>query len=76
MWRLRKIYIMPTVGQNIFLLRKISRVGTRKSTVLVIIFRVFMWPLSLRNAGPRSIIHWQCFEMVYQKVQDHLIKAQ
>ena len=28
-------------------------------------FRVFMWPLSLRNAGPRSITHLQCFEIGY-----------
>ena len=43
-----------------FLLRNISRVGIPKSTVLVIIFRVFMWPLSLVNAGPIRIIHFQC----------------
>ena len=26
-----------------------------------------MWPLSLRNFGPRSIIHLQCFEMLSKK---------
>ena len=57
------------------MLRNISRVGIPKSTVLVIIFRVFLWPLSLRNAGPRSIIHLQCFKMVSKKIRDHLIKA-
>ena len=60
-------FIMPTVRQNMFLLRKILIVGIPKSTVLVIIFRVFMWPLSLMNAGPRRISHLQCFEMAYQK---------
>ena len=76
MWRLRKIYIMSTVRQNLFLLRNTSRVGIPKSAVLVIILRVFMWPLSLNNAGPVSIIHFQCLEMVYIKIQDHLIKSQ
>ena len=46
MWILWKTCIIPNVRQNIFLLRKISRVGVPKSTVLVIIFRVFMWSLS------------------------------
>ena len=35
-----------------FLLRNISRVGIPKSTVLVIFFGVFMWPISLMNVGP------------------------
>ena len=61
--------------QKSFLLRKISRVGIPKSTFLVIIFRVFMWPLSLRNAGPRRIIHLQCSKIASKKRQDHLIKA-
>ena len=68
-----KISIMPTV-RNLFLLRKISRVGIPKSTVLIIIFRVFMWTLSLRNTVPRRIIHLQCIEMISKKTQDHLIK--
>ena len=38
-------------------LRKISRVRITKSTVFVIIFIFFMWPISLNNAGPRSIIN-------------------
>ena len=67
MWRLRRIYIMPTVRQNMFSLRNISRVGIPKSTVLIIIFRVFMWPLSLIIEVPIIIIHLQCLEMVYQK---------
>ena len=75
MWRLRKMSIMPTVPQNMFLLRKILIVGIPKSTALVIIFRAFMWLLSLRNEGPIIIIHLQCFEMVPKKMQDHLIKA-
>ena len=74
MWRLRKIYIMPTVCQNMFLLRNISRVGIPKSTVHVIIFRAFIWLLPLMNAGPIRIIHLQCLEMVYKRIQDHLIK--
>ena len=41
--------IMPTVRQNHFLLRNISIFGIPKSTVLAIIFRVFMWSLSLIN---------------------------
>ena len=53
----------------------IPRVGIPKSMVLVIIFRVFMWPLSLINSGPISIIHLQCLELLYQKLQYHLIKA-
>ena len=36
----------------IFLLRKILIFGIPKSTVLVIIFRVFTWPILLMNAGP------------------------
>ena len=51
---------------KLFLLRKISMVGIPKSTDLVIIFRVFMWPLSLKNALPISIIQLQCFVMVSQ----------
>ena len=42
-----------------FLLRNISRVGIPKSTVLVIIFRVFMWPLSLIDAVPIIIIQFR-----------------
>ena len=75
MWRLRKIDIMPTVRQNLFLLRNISRVGIPKSTVIVIIFRVFMWPPSFRNAGTRRIIYLKCFEIVSKKIQDNIIKA-
>ena len=52
-----------------FLLRKISIVGILKSTVFVIIFRLFMWPLSLMNGGARSIIHLQCFEMASKKYE-------
>ena len=66
---------MPTVRQHIFLLRNISRVGILKSTVLVIIFRFFMWPISLMNAGPIITIHLKCLEIVYKKRQDHHIKA-
>ena len=65
---------MPTVRQNIFLLRNISKVGIPKSRVLVIIFGVFMWPLSLMNLEPISIINLQYLDMVYKKVQNHLIK--
>ena len=43
-----------------FLLRRISRDRIPKATVLVNIFRVFLWRISLRNAGSRSIIH--CWE--------------
>ena len=57
-----------------FLLRNILRVGIPKFTVLVIIFRVFMWPLSLINAGPRSITHWQCINMVSPKRRDNLLQ--
>ena len=57
------------------LLRNKLIVGIPKSTVLVIIFKVFMWPLSLINAVPRIIIHLQCFEMVSKKIRDHLIKS-
>ena len=67
--------ITPTVRQNLFLLRNISRVGIPKSTVLVIIFRVFLWLLSLQNTGPISIIHLQCIGMVSQKRQDRLLQA-
>ena len=69
------ISIMPTVRQNIFLLINISRVGIPKSTVFVIIFRVFMWPLSLINVGLRSIIHSQCIKIVSPKRRDHLLQA-
>ena len=67
MWRLHKISIMPTVRQYIFLLRKIPIVGIPTSTVIVIVFRLFMWPLSLRNVEWRSIVQLQCFKMVSQK---------
>ena len=36
---------------------------------------IFMWPLSLKNAGPRSIIHLQYFKMLFKKRWDHIIKA-
>ena len=55
-----------------FLLRQISIVGIPKSTVLVIIFRFFMWPLSLINTGPRNIIHLQCFKMAYKKTRSYI----
>ena len=42
---------MPTVRHTSFLLRKVLTFGTPKSTVLVIIFRVFIWMLSFKNAG-------------------------
>ena len=67
--------ITPTVRQNHVLLRNISIVGIPKSTVLVIIFGVFMWPLSLINMGPQRIFHLQCFEMVSQKRQYHMLQA-
>ena len=60
-WRSRKISIMPTVRKNLFLLRNILIVGIPKSTVLIIIFRVFMCPLSFGSLVPRSIIHLQFF---------------
>ena len=59
----------------IFLLRNISRVGIPKFTVLLIIFRFFMWPLSLINAVPQSIIHLQCIKMLSPKRQDHRLQA-
>ena len=31
--------------------------------------------LLLRNVVSRIVIHLQCLEMVYQKIQDHLIKS-
>ena len=34
-----------------------------------------MWPFSLINAGPKSIDHLRCLEMLYQKIKDDLIKA-
>ena len=52
-----------------FLLINISRVGISKSTVLVIIFRVFMGRLSMINTGPIIIIHLQCLKIVYQKIK-------
>ena len=55
MWILRKSSIMPAVRKNIYMLRKYSRVGIKRYTFLVIIFRVFMWPLSFINAGPRAL---------------------
>ena len=42
MWILHKISIMPTVRKNMLFLKKISRIGIPDSTVLVIIFRVFL----------------------------------
>ena len=37
------------------LLRKISTVGIPKPTVVVIIFRVFIWLLSIKNAAKKTI---------------------
>ena len=74
MWRLCKISITLTLRQNFFL-RKIWIVGIPKPTVLVNIFRVFMWPLSLINAGPQSIIHLQFFKMVSKKIRHYLLQA-
>ena len=37
--------------------------------------QIFMWPLSLINAGPQSIVYLQCFKMVSQKIQYHLLQA-
>ena len=73
MWRLSKISIMPTVHENLFVLRNISIVGITKSNVLVIVFIVFMWPLSLMNVIPIRIIYLQCFEMVYKKTRSYYI---
>ena len=70
-----KIYIIPTLRKKLFLLRNISRVRIQKSTVFVIIFIVFMWPLLLMNAEQIYIIHLQCLELLNKKIQDHLIKA-
>ena len=65
---------MPTVRHYCFLLRKLLTIGIPKSTVLVIIFRVFIWRLSFKNEGKKIIIHMQNFEIVLQeKVQDRLI---
>ena len=50
MWRLCKFSLTPTLRQNNVLLRNILIVGIPKSTVLVIIFRVFIWLLSFKNA--------------------------
>ena len=57
-----------------FLLRNILRVGIPKSTVLVIIVRVFIRHISLMNEVPIVIIHLKFPYMVLKK-QDHLIKA-
>ena len=59
-----------------FLLRNISIVGILRSMVLIAIFRFFMWPLSLINLGPQSIIHLQYLEMVSQKIEDNLLQAE
>ena len=74
-WILCKSSITPTLRQNHFLFRNISIVGIPKSTVLVIIFRVFMWPLLLINSGPQSIIPLQCFEMLYPNRGYHMLQA-
>ena len=58
-----------------FLLRKILKVGIPKSTVLVVVFRILLWLLSLINAGPRRVIHMQIFEIVSKKRRDHLLQA-
>ena len=58
-----------------FFVGEISTVGIPKPTVLVIIYRVFIWLLSFKNAGEKSIIRMQSFEMLVQeKGQDHIIK--
>ena len=64
MWRLCKISITPTICQNHFLLGNILIVGIPKYTVLAIIFKVFMWPISFINEGLRRIIQLKCFGMV------------
>ena len=75
LWIFWKISIMSTVRQNNLLSRKILIVGIPNSTVLVTIFRVFMWPLSLINVGSRSITHLKYFKMVSKKSRDHMLQA-
>ena len=59
-----KIYNMPTVRHYSSFLKKISTFGIPKFVVLVTIFRVFIWLLSLKNAGKKLIIHLQRFNDV------------
>ena len=49
-----KIYNMPDVHQQSFLLRKIFTVGIPKPTFLVIIFKVFIFLLSFKNMGKKN----------------------
>ena len=45
---------MLAVRQESFLLKKMYVIGIPEPTVLVIIFRVFIWPLSFINAGKKN----------------------
>ena len=62
-----KIYKMPTVRHYSFLLIFFSTIGIPKSTVLVIIFRVFYLAALNKKFRKNSIIHFQSIEMVFKK---------
>ena len=50
-------------------------IGIPEPTVLVIIFRFFIWPLSFINAGKRIDIYMLRFEILFEtKGQDHVIR--
>ena len=68
-----KIFKMLGLRQCSFLLKKIQTVGTPKPTLLLIIFRVFIWLISFINAGEK--IHFLRFEILLQaEGQDNLRK--
>ena len=74
MWRLCKFSITSTVRQMFFAEKYFDSLeprihGPRNYP------RIFMWPLSLINVGPRSIIHLQCFKMVSHKRRNRLLQA-
>ena len=71
-----KIYKMPTVRHWSFLMRIFSTIGIPKSTVLLIIFRVFIWLLSIRNSGKKALSIFRVSKWYSKKGQDHLIMKQ
>ena len=52
-----KIYKMPTLRNSYILFRKISSFGIPNPTVLVIIFRFFIWLISFINRGENHYLY-------------------
>ena len=70
LWKFTKCLLYAT---RVFCWEKISTFGIPKSTVLVIIFRVFIWLLSFKNAEKKHYPFADIRDGIKKKGQDHLI---